>query len=456
MFTSSIWQPRSASSGRPTGHAKHAKARVGHDLAQKRRSRPRLEILEERTVPSAFSTLILNGGGTGYTGLGGVDPPDTCGAAGPSEYIEVINGNIKLFSNKATGTPSQTTKLDTFLYTTGGLTKQPGRNGRDSTMLFDNLIGRFIIGDDDANSVANTSSFDFGVSKTDNPTTFTAADWNWYQINTTEGSNFTDYPGNPGFNADAVVITFNMANGTSLTGDSQIVSINATDLANGVSQATLTASGVFHNDISGNESYRPTSMHDSAPGDPMWLIRNPGTGNSIDVVKMTNVLSSSASFSSPTSLSLPGADNFSSLSISPKNPDGSSMNNFIDDRILKAGEYKNTIVATHHVQVSGNELDVQWYAIDVSGTPSLQVVKRIGYGSNTYTFMPAIDINSIGQIGLTFMESDTNGGSANATTGGNASMFLATYAAGTAQTPVLVPAGTGTGKITDRVGTSAA
>jgi hypothetical protein len=167
-----------------------------------------MEVLEERSVPAVS---ILNGGGSGYAGLGGVDPPDTCGAAGPSEYIEVINGNIEMFGNKATGTPTTTGSLDTFLYTTGGLTVQPGRDGTDSTVFYDNLLGKFIIGDLDADTNANTSNFNIGVSTTNNPTDLSAANWKFYQIHTTEGSpgstTFTDYEGNPGFNADAVVLT---------------------------------------------------------------------------------------------------------------------------------------------------------------------------------------------------------------------------------------------------------
>ena len=48
------------------------------------------------------------------------------------------------------------------------------------------------------------------------------------------------------------------------------------------------------------------------PGDPMWLIHNPNDGTHIKVVKMTNVLSNSASTVclDPNSLALPAADHF--------------------------------------------------------------------------------------------------------------------------------------------------
>ena len=109
------------------------------------------------------------------------------------------------------------------------------------------------------------------------------------------------------------------------------------------------------------------------------------------------------------------------------------------------------------------QLVAQWYAIDVSsGTPAFQMVGgnanvgRIGFGANTYAFEPAIAINSSGEIGLGFMESDTVGGAANAATGGFISTFVTarkpTDAAGTMQPIVLVPAGTGSGNINGRIG----
>jgi hypothetical protein len=89
----------------------------------------------------------------------------------------------------------------------------------------------------------------------------------------------------------------------------------------------------------------------------------------------------------------------------------------------------------------------------VGGNPN---VGRMDFSANTYCFDPAIDINSMGQIGLGFMESDTVGGAINAATGGFTSTFVTarqpTDAAGTMQPVVLVPAGTGSGNIHIRTG----
>src|SRR5260370_22603737 len=65
--------------------------------SQERRWRyqPRVEVLEERSAPAVS---ILNGGGSGYAGLGGGGPPDVTGAARPHSYLESTHKTGTLFS----------------------------------------------------------------------------------------------------------------------------------------------------------------------------------------------------------------------------------------------------------------------------------------------------------------------------------------------------------------------
>jgi hypothetical protein len=551
---------------------RHKKGPASRAAALEASVRPILEQLESRTL---LSVSIINGGGSGYVGNGAGGPPDVTGAAGPNSYLEITNDTVTLFSPKPGGAILAQHGINDFFFNSAigneSLIDSTSRGTADSTGTFDNLMGasgRFIIGDIDIDSATNVSQYIFAVSTSSNPTTFTTADWNFYHITTTRGSGasqaWTDYPGNPGFNADAFVETFNMAQGTGLTGNGQVVTVNASDLANGVPQSSL---HFFNIDISGTNSYRATDMQDSVPGGPMWLVRNPNDGTHVNVTRMDNVLSSSPTFTT-TSLTLPGANDFAPSGINnPLNSDntvtidgdvddaennpGNSSASDIDNRILNAAEYNNTIVASHKIAVgtasvatavvatpsaslpnpagsgytvgdvltvsggtfttaatlkvatlgpgggvatvtianagsysslsgingtvtggSGSgatfainfngQLDVQWYAINVSGTPAFQQVGgvnnvgRIGFGPNTYTVEPAISINPKGEIGLGVMESDTLGGAVNAATGGFLSAFvtarLPTDPGGTMQPVVLVSAGTGTGTITGRIG----
>src|SRR6478609_7365731 len=88
-----------------------ARAATARRLA--RRRSPLVETLENRTV---LSVSVLNNAGGGYAALsfnqsGGYVPPDTCGAAGPSAYVETVNQEVALYANKATGAGAVTDSL---------------------------------------------------------------------------------------------------------------------------------------------------------------------------------------------------------------------------------------------------------------------------------------------------------------------------------------------------------
>jgi uncharacterized repeat protein (TIGR01451 family) len=394
-----------------------------------------LEILEDRTVPAVS---ILNNGGyaaMSFNDSGGYVPPDTCGAAGPSVYVETVNQALAIYNPKSTGASPVTDSLSHFFFTTGKLTRADSGSGQsDPIVAYDELIGRFVVGDQDVNFTTHVSAFDLAVSKTDSPTTLSASDWAFYKINTTEktpiDSYDADYPGNFGYNADAFVFTLNMF-GQVTAGHTLVVSVNASDLKNAVASPQ-----VFENDLS-DFSVRPTTMHGSVPGDPMWLVTEHGDNQSIDVIKMTSVLTTSAGFKYYNVPVTP----YSQV-VYPKNPNGTNVTTNIDSRIMKAAEANNTIVATHSVSVSSTQDVAQWYAFDVStGTPTLSQQGRVDAGLKTYIVYPGIDINSSGQIGMSYMKSGTD------TPTDYLSMWVtgraSTDPSGTMQTPVIVPSGTG-------------
>jgi hypothetical protein len=393
-----------------------------------------LELLEPRALLSV--TVVSNYAGLNYNQTLGYVPPDSCGAAGPTSYVQTVNQDAEIFRNKATGSPRIIADLGTFFFTTGGLPHaSPGSGLSDPIVVYDEKIQRFIIGDQDVDFNSHVSNFDVAVSTTNNPANFSAASWKFYRISTTEAGHDADYPGNFGYNNDAFVFTLNMF-GVSGDVHVQINSVSAADLMNGVSNANLHA---FRNDQPGI-SWRPTTMHDSVAGDPMWFVTETGNNTQISVIKMTNVLSKTASFTT-TKMSVTPYQQ----TVAPLNPDGSPITFNIDSRILKSAEANNTIVATHIVATaSGIEDDAQWYAIRVNGgMPVLAQQGRISSGANTYITYPGIDINPSGQIGMTYMQSG------NDTASDFMSMFVTLRAptdpVGTMETAMPVPAGVGAG-----------
>lgn len=403
---------------------------------RRRRNRDHLFGIQTLEVRTLLSVSVLNNSGNGFSGLsfnqsGGYVPPDTNGAAGPSAYVETVNQSLALYTSKDTGSGAVTDSLSHFFGTTGHLTPaDSGAGFSDPVIVYDEQIGRFIVGDQNVNFSTHVSSFDIAVSRSNNPATLSSSDWAFYKITTTESGFDADYPGNMGYNHDALVFTLNMF-GVSSGGHTQVVSVNASDLMSAA--ATLRT---VKNDLN-DFSVRPTTMHDSVAGDPMWLVTEHGDGSTIDVIKMTGVLTTSASFAY-TNLDVA---NYSGV-VSPLDPNGTVITNNIDSRIMKAAEANNTIVATHAVSISSTQDVAQWYAIDVSsGTPKLAQQGRVSAGANTYISYPGIDINSSGQIGMSYMKSGTD------TSSDFLSMWVtartATDAVGTMETPVMVSSGRG-------------
>ena len=82
-------------------------------------------------------------------------------------------------------------------------------------------------------------------------------------------------------------------------------------------------------------------MHDAVAGDPMWLVTEHGDNASIDVIKMTGVLTNAAAFTYTNLAVTP----YSAVA-SPLNPNGTVITNNIDSRIHEGAEANNTIVAS--------------------------------------------------------------------------------------------------------------
>ena len=326
-----------------------------------------LEQLEDRIVPSTtiLNNPDQNNQGQGFAGLNfdnsvaatppyGFVPPDTVGAAGLDNlvwdsntqatvnhgpYVEGVNQAIAIYDKNSTGAPRTdsanrpvTASLYNFFHTVGGLPKVTANASFvDETVTFDELIphygsptngppGSFIIGDLERDTNTHQSVFDLAISTSDNPTTLTAADWSFLQITTTETTFATDvvnhqgqivpvsldadYPGNLGYNYDAIFITLDMDTVTPNLNHAEIIAVNPTTLEHHKTDfydLPALAHSINYNQI----SVRPVTMHDSVTGDPMWLvtehIKSDGTsidGKSIDVIKMQdyNTTDDSATF----------------------------------------------------------------------------------------------------------------------------------------------------------------
>jgi hypothetical protein len=379
--------------------------------ARRRSGRPaflRVEELETRTLLSV--NVASTFAGMNYANTPGSVPPDTIAAAGPSSIIETVNTSVAIY-NKTGGSPIFKEDFGTFFKSV-----QTGNAFSDSVVAYNEQTGQFFIGilDLSIDSIFGTvdsDAFDYAVSTKNNPTS--ASDFTMHSVNLTSndpaGSSkfWGDFP-RIGWNANAYVATFNMFTSFVNTGAENYVHplvLNVSSSNPGTTTLADVPGGVA------NATLAPATMHGSSSSDPMYFVEetlnssgNP-TGNSIRVVKETNLLTS-PSFSS-TAVSLASADDY----LIPPNASQKGATTLIqtnDSRILNAEWRDNRLVAAQTIGVSSDsQAHARWYEFDTTSTPSLLQDGTIGVGSGANSYYPSIAIGANDVLGLDYMESSS-------------------------------------------------
>jgi subtilisin-like proprotein convertase family protein len=410
---------------------------IRHPWSMRGRSMPTVEELESRNLPSVNLITGLQGMNSNDP-LFPLEPPDPIIAAGPNQVVELINTTMRVF-DKA-GNVLMTQQLQNLF------TPLQPQEMSDPNVMFDPSIpnatgpsGRFIIGilDFQATSFGTQSSnFDIAVSKDANPLDgFTEM----HKINMGEGQNlFADYP-RMGMNADAYVYTFNMFDPTMTSFEHvQVLSVAKSSVVDN-NNTTLT---FFHEDAPRTSDFTltPAIMHGAASGGPMYFVEGAnegGQGNTINVVTMNNVLSSTPQFNY-TTLSV----NFYNTALRAKDGSGTMATN--DTRILSVAWRNGNLVAAQNVgevipvgSLASTVVHARWYEISTAGsTPTLLQQGEMQDGNYGSTYFPAIDIDANNDLGMTYMQSSPT-------------EYVSMYVTGrtptdplnTMETPVLVVAG---------------
>jgi methionine-rich copper-binding protein CopC len=373
----------------------------------------------------ALNPTVLNGfdGMNFLDSVNGYIPPDTDMAVGPQFVIETVNAQIQFYDKTTGAALLPNTPLNQFF-------GQPGESPFDPVVTYDDIAGRFIVA-----APTFASNLLLAVSRDSNP----FDGFSTYDLNINEGGFFPDYP-KIGYNADEVVLTFNMYPGPG-NFHVQILAFSASSIFSNPASLTL-GSDYFSNDRATNAfgqqdfTLAAASMHGAAPGSPMYFVEENGfdNGSQMDVVAATNLLSTSPSFT----------DN--AISVDPytyppsaQQPGGSVQTN--DTRILNADWRDNILVADQNVGMSTDgDAHARWYEFNTSGTSaSFNQDGTIAPAPGTSTYFPAIAIAPGDVIAMVYNES-------------SATEYPSVYdtgrttgdPTGTMETPALAHAGTAT------------
>jgi hypothetical protein len=161
--------------------------------------------------PGAFAAslgaaqILLNGPGISQTAAGGVFPPDTHGAVGATQFVEVVNSRVVVYSKNFLSPPLKSTSLSAFFGTSEFVFR--------ARVVYDGDWQRWII----VATRLSTSSTDtvrrffLAVSKTSDATGAYFTTPVFFNGSDFQNGNWWDYP-ELGIDQDAVLITGNIIN----------------------------------------------------------------------------------------------------------------------------------------------------------------------------------------------------------------------------------------------------
>ncbi len=325
-----------------------------------------------RAVPPALLTSfrgVIRGdaGSNSY-------PPDTCGAIGPSHFVETVNRNFAVY-NRADGTQLTNILLGSFL---------PGSNG-DPRVLFDQHSGRWFVIVTDFSASATIY---VAVSLTSDPmgTWFKTS---FYTAGGTDAGRWPDYP-TLGIDANGLYTAAYMVGSTNKM---TIFALNKVPLvADPPSIGTVTA---FRN-LTWEGAIQPAHTYGTPSGEYLmsWntstklrvrRINPPLTGPTLTEVGMVTV----PSFSDP-----PDAPAL-----------GSSVPLDTVDKRLMMAVYRDGSLWTAHTISVGGRAGCRWYEV---GTSPLSLVQSGTVSDSTlYYFFPSIMVNAAGDVAMAFTGSSS-------------------------------------------------
>jgi hypothetical protein len=383
-------------------------------------TRLHLEVLEDRTVPS----VVPGTGIQGNLSFQNIHDADTGVAVGLKDTLEVSNGTLQI-NDKATGAVLSQQSLANFFSPI-----QPNADPIhffDVNTAYDNQTGRYIVESMYGAASPFTSVLLVAVSDSSDPSAgFSQMHaFNLVEPNQVHGDNALF-----GYNADAYTFTVN-----EITQNQTIV---ASRLITVPKSSVLTPGAPFVSyqmDLAPPNAYlTPVKMNDVASGTPQWFVELPsqGPGSAIKLVKETNQLSSTPTFTNYT-VTVP------SYGSTPRAPQPGTT------KTIDTGYFGyfwptlrgNRLVTTQDVG-TGGVTQVRWYDINIGGTtPSLTQSGLLNPGPGVFTYDGSVNIAPNGDLGFVYMQS-------------SASQYMSLYAtaqepgaaAGTTDTPMLIQAGT--------------
>ena len=305
---------------------------------------------------------------------GGWVPPDTCGAAGTTQFVAAVNQHLSVY-DKASGTRLLSTSLQSFF---GG----SGSKG-DPRVAFDHYENRWIVTCSDFNTKLRLA-----YSLTEDAT----GSWFKTNVKVSQGSNTGDWPDYPTLGVDQ----YGIYSGAYMVG-SVGMSLFAIDKAP-LLQATPSLGTVSAwRQLPYEDAIQPCVTYDNPPGCYAISRTNSST-------QRLRIISPPLSNPTMTQLGFVSTKNGNSPPSAPAQ--GSNFNlSTVDARPMNAVFRNGSVWMAHCVNKAGRAA-INWYEID-PGSVAVVQEGTIKDDVNSY-FFPSIAVNAPGDVVVGFSASSPN------------------------------------------------
>ncbi len=350
----------------------------------------------------------VDGVGKGFSGPQGAftvqyAPPDTVGAVGATQYVQVVNVGFAVFNKSTKAVVYGPVPTNTLWSGFGGQCQSD--NDGDAIVVYDKSANRWIISQF---AVGTTPYLQcVAVSQTSDAT------GGWYRYSFSYGSVFPDYP-KMGVWPDAYYETFNMFTGNSFSG-SKLCAYNRSAMLTGAAatqqcfQLSSSFGGVLPSDLDGS-----TAPPAGAPN----VMLNFGT-NALNLWKFHVDWANTAntSLTGPTSIAVASFTPACSGGTCVPQKGVSQKLDSLADRLMFRLAYRNfgtyqAVVVNHAVKVgtarNNPYTGVRWYEIrNPAGTPSVFQQSTFSPDSN-YRWMGSIAQDKQGNMALGYSVSSSS------------------------------------------------
>ena len=340
-----------------------------------------------------------------FSGIGanGSAPPDNDGAIGPTQYVELVNTELAVYSKA--GAVLLAPEATSTLWSGFGGGCQTNNDG-DGTVVFDAIAQRWVI---QQFSVSTTPYLECIAVSTSADAT---GSWNRYSFHAT--NDFPDYP-KLGVWADGYYISYNLFNAAGTAGLGTLLC--GYDRSQMILGAPATQQ-CFNATTAPEKTFLPASIDGSTPppaGEAEWFVGlSPTTANALAYYRLH------VDFSNPTNSSLSAAPDLGVNAFSEACGGGtcipqastSTRLDSLGDRLMYRLAYRNfgdheAMVVTHSV-TAGSSVGARWYELRPSGT-SLTVFQQGTYAPDSnYRWMGSIALDQAGDMGLGYSVSSAS------------------------------------------------